>query len=212
MKLSIEKNLPLSAYISCSVSGWRRSGPVPVSMAAKQLTLKPSGIKQPFIARENCGLGTRTVHSHDSSFLLHDAWDLSWRTWRPGARINWELIHSHTRWLMPAGGWRPQFLCTQSPQVGPPHSLVCGWWRDSTSECFKKEKEVGESLITFHDLASKSHSVIFITFNLLRQSQSLAPNSVGGETDSAYWWGMARECWTGNTAVAILENTTCQRS
>lgn len=46
------------------------------------------------------GLGTGIWCSCDSLSLLHDVWDLSWQTWRLGARIICGLIHSHIWWLI----------------------------------------------------------------------------------------------------------------
>lgn len=73
--------------------------------------------------------------------------------------------------------------------VGPPHKLA--WISSQDGGLISQvrvsiKKEIGGSLTAIYNLASKSLSVISITFYLLRQSQSLAQDSRGGETDSAY--------------------------
>lgn len=51
----------MSTDTSLSISEWR-SGPVPVTMAAKQITLQLSGVKQPFIMLMN-SVGQEFEHS-----------------------------------------------------------------------------------------------------------------------------------------------------
>lgn len=50
-----------------------------------------------------------------------------------------------------------------------------------TSDYVKREKRIGGSLIALFDLASESIGVTSIRSDLLRQAQSSAPGSGGGE-------------------------------
>lgn len=63
------------------------------------------------------------------------------------------------------------------PPTQATFNFVIAWWSDFTSECFKREKEIGGSLIAYYDPASKSRSVISITFYLLGHSKRSAPDS-----------------------------------
>lgn len=55
-----------------------------------------------------------------------------------------------------------------------------------TSDYVKREKWIGGSLIALFELASESLGVTAIRLYLLRQAQSSAPGSRGGEQTLAY--------------------------
>lgn len=161
-------------------------------MAAKQILPILSDVKQPLTMLVN-SMG----QEYDAAVTVYLCSTMSGTS--TGRLDGKEVETSEDSFTLTADG-------TASPSIQATFNSVKAWWPDSTSQCFKREKEIARSHTVFYDLASyKPCSVISTTVYLLRHSQS-PPQTQQRRNRLCLLTGSGKrmlECWPGNTAVTI---------